>query len=408
MIETDAVPPSRVTAQMVENAVKALLRWREQKSKDEKPQLLEQDEFVYLFVTLKKIPRTSRTNPFRIRLPHPIINTSVDSPEICLIIDDRSKSGISKEDAMKKIKSEDIPISKVIKLSKLRTNYRPFEAKRKLCDSYDMFFADRRVIPLLPRLLGKKFFKSKKIPVPIDLKHKNWKEQLEKACGSAMFFMRTGTCSVVKVGKLAMESDEIGENVIATVNGVAEIVPSKWKSIRSLHLKLCESLALPMYQSVPDLKLKIDASGNEKGVKAENGGEEIAKGDTDEIKSKEENASEKPQKKKGRIHEVLYMDSNVSETIDGKKIGVNREDKEIGEMGIEESGGKKRRMNKTGNKPSEMEKPVKKAMQKRKVDNAKQKEKSIIEEQKPKKQKNGGEELNKKMMKMKKKSDVSN
>lgn len=159
---------------------------------------------------------------------------------------------------MKKIESEAIPVSKVLKFSKLKSDYKPFEAKRKLCDSYDMFLADKRVVPLLPRLLGKQFFKKKKIPVPVDLKHKNWKEQIEKACGSAMLFLRTGTCCVVRVAKASMSSDEIVENVVAAINGVVEFVPRKWGNVRSFHLKLLESLALPIYQAFPNMRLKIE------------------------------------------------------------------------------------------------------------------------------------------------------
>lgn len=60
-------------------------------------QLLEQDEFVYLILTLKKIPQMIRTKPYRIGLPHPLIDT-----ELCLIIDDRPRSDLTKDDAMKK------------------------------------------------------------------------------------------------------------------------------------------------------------------------------------------------------------------------------------------------------------------------------------------------------------------
>ncbi|KAG2325522.1 hypothetical protein Bca52824_008250 [Brassica carinata] len=101
--------------------------------KTDKPQqLLDQDEFVYLTVTLNKIPNTPRTNSHRIRLPHPLINTEVDSPELCLIIDDRAKSGLTKKDAKEKIESENIPITKVLKLSKLKTDYKAFEVTKKL------------------------------------------------------------------------------------------------------------------------------------------------------------------------------------------------------------------------------------------------------------------------------------
>lgn len=366
---------SRVSPKTVNSAIDVLLKWRNDKSKTEKPQLLEQDEFVYLIVTLKKIPQTSRTKPHRIRIPHPLINATEDSPELCLIIDDRPKSGLTKADARKKIESENIPITKVLKLSKLKSDYKAFEAKRKLCDSYDMFFADRRVIPLLPRLIGKKFFASKKIPVALDLKHKNWKEQMEKACGSAMFFMRTGTCSVVKVGKLSMESEEIAENVMETLNGVVEILPNKWKYVRSLHLKLSESLALPIYQSVPDLKLKIDAFETGKSV-----GKEEKKGKSEAVAvvdgsedSGEKSVSAKGKKKKGRIHEVRYMDSNVAEVLDEDEIGGDEEeiggDEEKNEV-VVESGVKEKKMKKRKKEISEVaetEKPMKKAAKGKKV-----------------------------------------
>ena len=45
-------------------------------------------------------------------------------------------------------------IAKVIGISKLRGKYEPFEAKRKLCNSYDLFLADDRIIPSLPKLIG--------------------------------------------------------------------------------------------------------------------------------------------------------------------------------------------------------------------------------------------------------------
>ncbi|CAG7902959.1 unnamed protein product [Brassica rapa] len=366
-------PPqtSRVSPKTVHEAVTSLLKWKTEKSKLAKPQLLEQDEFVYLIVTLKKIPQTNRTKPHRILLPHPLINTEEDSPELCLIIDDRPKSGLTKEDAAKKIKSDEIPVTKILKLSKLKTDYKAFEAKRKLCDSYEMFFADRRVIPLLPRLIGKKFFTSKKIPAAVDLKHRNWKEQIEKACGSAMFFVRTGTCSVVKVGKLSMEGDEIVENVMATLNGVVEVLPGNWKYVRSLHLKLSESLALPVYQSVPDLKLKIDAFGSEKSVVVE---EEKKKGESVVVDGEEKGDGVKGKKKKGRIHEVRYMDSNVSEVLDEDEIG------DV-EVSIESGGDKEKKMKKRKkdvSEAAEAEKP------KKKVVKGKLKEKSK-DEIKPKK-----------------------
>ncbi|KAG6747543.1 hypothetical protein POTOM_049948 [Populus tomentosa] len=295
MITLPPPPPSGVSPKTVEKAVNALLKWRSSTLNTQKPQLLEQDEFFYLILTLKKIPQkgVSRINAHKIPLPNPLINPLNEAPEICLIIDDRPKSGLNKDVAKKKIQNDNLPISKIIKVSKLKTDYRPFEAKRKLRDSYDMFFADKRVVPLLPKMLGKQFFKKKKIPVTLDLKHHNWKEQIDKACGSALLYLRSGTCSVVKVGRVSMSREEIAKNVMAAINGIADIVPRKWGGVRSFHLKLLDSLALPVYQVVPESKLKIDGGPkeqeNDKGVVA-----------VEEEKAKEGRVG----KKKGRIQEV--------------------------------------------------------------------------------------------------------
>ncbi|KAF5731327.1 ribosomal L1 domain-containing protein 1-like [Tripterygium wilfordii] len=304
-------PPSS-SSKVVEKAVNALIKWRDSKLKTLKPQLLEHDEFVFLILTLKKIPQKGRINAHKIPLPHPL--TEPITSELCLIIDDRSKSYLTKESAQNKIKGQNIPISKVLKLSKLKTDYRPFEAKRKLCDSYDMFFADKRVIPLLPRLLGRQFFKKKKIPVPMDLKHQNWKEQIEKSCASAMLYLSTGTCSVVKVARLSMGKEEIVENLVAAINGIAETVPKKWGNVRSFHVKLLESLALPIYQGAPgidDIKLKIQGvKDQDVDFKEEEGGEAVK---DEEVEMKK--------KKKGRIHEVRNMDRNVGGIFDEDEMG---------------------------------------------------------------------------------------
>ncbi|KAJ4824982.1 hypothetical protein Tsubulata_014356 [Turnera subulata] len=347
-------PPavSGVSTKTVERAVNALLKWRDSKSETQKPQLLEADEFVYLVLTLKKIPQKpeARTNAYKLPLPHPLMQADDALQQLCLIIDDRpktkskSKPALTKDIARKKIQNDGIPISKIIKLSKLRTDYRPFEAKRKLCDSYDLFLADKSLIPLLPKLLGKHFFKKKKIPVGVDLTKSNWKEQVERVCSSALLFLTTGTCSVVKVGRVSMSREEIVENVASAIDEIANLVPRKWGGIRSLHLKLLGSLALPLYQAVPDLKLKIEGAEEDFHEETEADGEH--KLVTGKVKQEEKKGKKK---KKGRIHEVRYMDSNdnVNAIGDSDKEG-DVEDDGAAELDSELQVGKKRNRESTG------------------------------------------------------------
>lgn len=306
---------SKVRRETIEKAVRALLKWKEVQSKSQKPQLLPDDEFLYLVLSLKKIPpksTSSRTNPHKIPLPNPLVLH--DSNELCLIIDDRPSSKLTSELAKQKIKNEGVPVSKVLRLSKLKTDYKAFEAKRKLCDSYDLFFADKRVVTLLPKLLGKQFFKKRKLPLPVDLTHKNWKEQIDRACCSALLYLRTGTCSVVRVGRVSMERDEIVENVSAAIDGIVEFVPKKWAGVRSLHLKFSESVPLPVYQALPDMKLKIQGVVN--NDETVSGGEIVVKKD-----------EKSGLRKKGRIQEVRYMDAATT------AVTAVSEDDELGSEG---------------------------------------------------------------------------
>ncbi|KAF9617871.1 hypothetical protein IFM89_039090 [Coptis chinensis] len=370
-------PSSDLNPTTIGKAVDALLKYNKSQAKNQKAQLLEHDDFIYLILTLKKIPSKGRTNPYKIPLPSPF-HPFDSSEELCLIIDDRSKTkfSLTSEAAKKKVQAENIPVSKVLKFSKLKSDYKPFEAKRKLCTSYDMFFADKRIIPLLPRQLGKEFFKKKKIPIPVDLSHKNWKEQIKGACEAALFYLRTGTCSVIKIGKVSQERNEIVDNVVAAVKGIVEIVPKKWGNVRSLHLKLSESLALPVYQTVPDIGMKI--AGVEKR-------EEKMDVDSQGESEKEGEKSRKSMKlkkgKKGRIHEIQYLDNNVDEMLDD--VLSDDEDDEINVNALVEVLDKKRKKSESAQmelvlKEVNYEKQLKKTPKLKKGEAAKKKKKNVV------------------------------
>ncbi|KNA24314.1 hypothetical protein SOVF_016710 [Spinacia oleracea] len=325
-MEYAAPPPSTLSSKVstlaIGKAVDALLKWKSANTDSQKSQLLPSDEFLYLVLTLNKIPPKNRTNAHKIALPNAIYTP--ETAEFCLFVHD----SVSKT-AKQKVEEGGVPVSKVIKLSKLKKDYKAFEQKRKLCDSFDMFFADKRIIPLLPNAIGKQFYRKKKIPVPIELGRGNWKEQIERVCSSAMLYLSTGTCSVIKVAKGSMGRDEIVANVAAAVSGVAEVVPKKWGNVRAFHLKFSESLALPVYQKVPELGLKISgliSNGEEKAVVSKK----------KEKKEKEKKVS----KKKGRIHEVRYMDSVES----GGMVGGDESGSEVDDVEEEEERKKKKVM----------------------------------------------------------------
>ncbi len=53
-------------------------------------------------------------------------------------------------------------IAEIIPLRQLKVEYKTFEAKAKLCNRFDKFLADDRIVRLLPKFLGKQFYQKKR------------------------------------------------------------------------------------------------------------------------------------------------------------------------------------------------------------------------------------------------------
>ncbi|XP_074272541.1 uncharacterized protein LOC141596325 [Silene latifolia] len=337
-IQPPQQPPPKVPTVAVLRAVDALLKHKSQESASKNPQLLPSDEFLYLILTLTKIPQKSRVNAFKIPLPNSLY--SPENSEICLFVND-ANSKIAKS----KVEEEKLPIAKVIKLTKLKKEYKAYELKRKLCDSYDLFMAEKRIIPLLPNAIGKGFYKKKKIPVPIEMSRGNWKDQIDKICSSALLYLSTGSCSVIKVARVSMERDEIVANVAAAIEGIANVVPKKWGNVRSFHLKLAESVALPVYQKVPELGFKIGGAIGDSEEKEKTVVVTVKKGEG-LVKSKKT--------AKGRIHEVKYMDEVMigEEEVDSEGEEVVDEEEKAVNVGNKrkKSGGEEEKKVKKGEK----------------------------------------------------------
>ncbi len=143
-------------------------------------------------------------------------------------------------------------VAKIIGYSKLRANFKAHEARRRLCASYDLFVADDRILPLLPKLLGKSFFKKKKQPIPVDLTRADWSAAVKKATAGTYLFTSGGGCSAVRVARAAQPAAEVAANCCAAAAGVAAAVPRGWSNIRAMYLKTSASVALPIYTALPD------------------------------------------------------------------------------------------------------------------------------------------------------------
>ncbi|KAL3427514.1 ribosome biogenesis protein C8F11.04 [Phlyctema vagabunda] len=237
---------------------------------DEAPSLNETP--IWLTLTTKKhIVDAKRLKPAKIALPHPINVAS--SATICLITADpqRTYKDIVASPAFPTELAA--RITRVVDVGKIKTKYKQYEAQRQLYAEHDMFLADDRIITLLPKALGKTFYKSSaKRPIPISLQApaprtdgkriarakgegaqkaaepKAIAAEIEKALQSALVHLSPSTHTAVKVGVAGMEASQIAENVEAVANALIEKhVPKKWRGVRGLHLKGPASAALPIW-----------------------------------------------------------------------------------------------------------------------------------------------------------------
>ncbi|KAI1896039.1 hypothetical protein AGOR_G00090700 [Albula goreensis] len=232
----------------VKKAVQALQAYLKSASTKSKSLLLDESQHISLLFTLWRIPKQEIT--IRIPLPHGIRS---DTAEVCLFTkDEPNMTPDQTERFYKKLLSErgDKRVTEVIPLKALKTEYKPFEAKRRLLGNFELFLADARIYRLLPSLIGKHFYQAKKNPLSVNLQNKYLANELERVIqGSVIHVSRKGSCSMAHVANSEMAADEVVENIMAAVDIIASKLPLKGQSIKVIHLKSQSSIALPIYTS---------------------------------------------------------------------------------------------------------------------------------------------------------------
>ncbi|RAL66632.1 hypothetical protein DID88_006320 [Monilinia fructigena] len=201
---------------------------------------------IWLTLTTKKhIIDKSKLKPVKVAVPHSL-NTSTTTT-ICLIVADpqRTYKDIVASEAFPAELSK--RIIKVVGVDKLKKKYKQYEAQRKLFAEHDIFLADDRVITLLPKLLGKTFYKSTtKRPIPISIQAeaprsegkriarakgegapkaaepKKIAAEVEKAISSALVTLSSSTNSAIRIGYASWDAAKLAENLEVVVNTVIE------------------------------------------------------------------------------------------------------------------------------------------------------------------------------------------
>ena len=232
----------------VKKAVDALMK---HSRSQEMTSLTDTDHKVLIQLVFKKVP-TRPKHPLRLTLTHPILSTV---PSICLITKDPQRY------YKDLLKTKDIPIGRVIGVGKLKKKFKEMEAKRILCDSYDVFLVDERVLPIIPRWLGKYFYRKGKAPVKVKLTVPDLKSEVETAARSFMLSnLGTGNTVSIPCGRVSFDNEMIVENVSAAVKEIKTQVKPGMKNIKSIYIKTELSVALPVYVSLSNTSLKIKST----------------------------------------------------------------------------------------------------------------------------------------------------
>jgi len=202
-------PKHGVDDQLTDRALRALLKHHASSSSsgggdNQKLQLLENDLDIQVQFSLARIPGNASPKPIRIEIPHPLVkvaadddNSNLQDVEACIIVKEESKPWV--QDMVSRFPNELGCIKKVLGLQSLRIKHKSFEQRRALLARFDVFFADDRILPMLTKALGGKFFEKKKQPIAVLLTRKEALPfAIQKSLSATFMFLSSGTCLTVK------------------------------------------------------------------------------------------------------------------------------------------------------------------------------------------------------------------
>jgi len=137
-------------------------------------------------------------------------------------------------------------------MSTLRYKYHPFESRRKLLGSYDLFLCGKSLQYRLKALLGKAFIKSKRLPIPINLNKRP--ESIIAARDSVTCYIPNGNYLSVRIAKLWHTPEQIVENIYKTMQPIVTSMRKQWRDVQNVSIRLENSMNFPFYYAKEKLE----------------------------------------------------------------------------------------------------------------------------------------------------------
>lgn len=250
MVETDA--NSLLDQEQVCEAVGLLLKGSGGKKKRKKSLFGAEQDDVLLQISAIRIP--PRTQVLKFVVPHSVWKEGSD---VCLFVKDLKK-GLFEDHTPTVLYFQEMlaakgvkRVNQVISLRQLKSEFKQYEAKRRLSNQFQVFLADSRIMCYLPSLLGKAFYDRKKLPIQVDLRKADLVGEVERALSTTQLpLLNHGPCSSMQVGNLGQGAQELVQNIAVVLKALADKFPGGFNNVRSIYLKARSSgLALPVYVS---------------------------------------------------------------------------------------------------------------------------------------------------------------
>lgn len=216
---------------------------RAQDEDSEKAQLFEDELISEIQLQFTKSSLWTSKMDLKPRIIQVTKKSQENKPTVALFVRDGS---VDKE-LLEKIEASELnnAITQIISGNELKTTYKPFEKRRQLFAQYDLFLADDALVTTLPKLLGKTFYESKKLPIPINVGKNGFKiekvlNEVNKVNNGIVYRTPRSDNLVVQLGSLDSVTAEIISQVISQFAK---------EDLRGIFIKSNSSPALPLFEA---------------------------------------------------------------------------------------------------------------------------------------------------------------
>jgi len=145
-------------------------------------------------------------------------------------------------------------VNEIIPINRMKTEFDQFELKKKLLSSYDHFLVDGRIAGHIAHLLGKLFFKRRKLPTSVRIESKDLKHEIDYALRKTNMQLHShGDTHLMQIGNTSMNKKKILKNILVACEKLSKNYPGGWTNIRALRLKGTTTPALPFYMTLSKL-----------------------------------------------------------------------------------------------------------------------------------------------------------